>query len=54
MSIVARIDASGSGVAEVGFLAPEMASLYLQVGRRMLLMEGPKVVGEAAIVGLLP
>ncbi len=54
MSIVVRIDASGSGVAEVGFLAPEMASRYLRAGRGILLMEGPDVVGEGTIVSLLP
>ncbi len=53
LSIVVRLDARGSGVAEVGFLAPEIASEYLRAGQGMLLMEGPKVVGEGRIVSLI-
>ncbi|SFK44192.1 hypothetical protein [Amycolatopsis sacchari] len=53
MSIVVRLDEAEPGVAVAGFLAPELASEYLQAGRKMLLMEGPKVVGEGTIVSLI-
>jgi hypothetical protein len=56
MSIVVRLDGvkhGGRDVAQVGFLAPEMASEYLRPGRGMLLMEGPKVVADATIVDLI-
>ncbi|WP_026423735.1 hypothetical protein [Actinokineospora inagensis] len=56
LSIVIRLNGTshnGRDVADVGFLAPEIASEYLQPGRALLVMEGPTVVAEARITSLI-
>jgi hypothetical protein len=43
------IGEDGRWTCKVDFLVPELAGPYLVVGAPMLVMEGPKVVGEAVI-----
>lgn len=42
----------GEVLAELRFLAPELAGAYLVPGAELLLMEGPRPVAEAIIVTL--
>ena len=42
------------GLYAVDFLAPELARPFLHVGAPMLVMEGPRVVGEATFVEVNP
>jgi hypothetical protein len=44
---------SGDDLAEIAFLAPDLAKPYVHVGAELLVMEGPKVVAQAVVQELL-
>lgn len=50
----ARGAVAETGEYDVGFLAPELAAPFVEVGASMLVMEGPKVVATAVVDVVYP
>lgn len=49
---LAEPDANGDVVAELRFFAPDLVTDFLSPGALLLVMEGPRAVGEASILSV--